>query len=59
MAFLIREAKARFGTRFDVTIGDTLSYESMESIKGRKALTHYLYDAVQQLGEASPAAKAG
>ena len=24
MAFLIREAKARFGTRFDVTIGDTL-----------------------------------
>ena len=58
MAFLIREAKARFGTRFDVTIGDTLSYESLEPIKGRKALTHYLYDAVQQLGEASPA-KAG
>jgi putative hemolysin len=52
MAFLIREAKARFGTRFDVTIGDTLAYESLEGIKGRKALTHYLYDAVQQLAKA-------
>ena len=52
MAFLIREARARFGTRFDVTIGDTLAYESLEEIKGRKALTHYLYDAVQQLDEA-------
>jgi putative hemolysin len=52
MAFLIREAKARFGTRFDVTIGDTLPYESLEGVGGRKALTHYLYDAVQQLGEA-------
>ena len=51
MAFLIREAKARFGTRFDVTIGDTLAYESLEGIKGRKALTHYLYDAVQQLAK--------
>ena len=51
MAFLIREAKARFGTRFDVTIGDTLTYESLEGIKGRKALTHYLYDAVQQLAK--------
>ena len=50
MAFLIREAKARFGTRFDVTIGDTLPYESLEGIGGRKALTRYLYDAVQQLG---------
>ena len=58
MAFLIREAKARFGTRFDVTIGDTLPYKSLEDIEGRKALTDYLYDAVQQLGEASPA-KAG
>ena len=58
MAFLIREAKARFGTRFDVTIGDTLPYESLEDIEGRKALTDYLYDAVQQLGEASPT-KAG
>ena len=52
MAFLIREARARFGTRFNVTIGDTLAYESLEEIKGRKALTHYLYDAVQQLDEA-------
>ena len=52
MAFLIREAKARFGTRFDITIGDTLAYESLEGIKGRKALTHYLYDAVQQLAKA-------
>jgi putative hemolysin len=52
MAFLIREARARFGKRFDVTIGDTLPYESLEGIRGRKALTHYLYDAVQQLGEA-------
>ena len=51
MAFLIREAKARFGTRFDVTIGDTLPYESLEGIGGRKALTRYLYDAVQQLGD--------
>ena len=51
MAFLIREAKARFGTRFDVTIGDTLAYESLEGIKGRQALTHYLYDAVQQLAK--------
>ena len=50
MAFLIREAKARFGTRFDVTIGDTLPYESLEGIGGRKALTRYLYDTVQQLG---------
>ena len=50
MAFLIREAKARFGTRFDVTIGDTLPYDSLEGIGGRKALTHYLYSAVQQLG---------
>ena len=50
MAFLIREAKARFGTRFDVTIGDTLPYESLEGIGGRKALTRYLYGAVQQLG---------
>ena len=50
MAFLIREAKARFGTRFDVTIGDTLPYESLEGIGGRKVLTRYLYDAVQQLG---------
>ena len=50
MAFLIREAKARFGTRFDVTIGDTLPYASLEGIGGRKALTRYLYDAVQQLG---------
>ena len=55
MAFLIREAKARFGTRFDVTIGDTLPYEALEGIKGRKALTHYLYDAVQKLGEAESA----
>ena len=52
MAFLIREARARFGTRFDVTIGDTLPYESLEGIEGRKALTHYLYDAVQKLSEA-------
>ena len=52
MAFLMREAKARFGTRFDVTIGDTLPYEALEGIKGRKALTHYLYDTVQKLGEA-------
>jgi putative hemolysin len=52
MAFLIREAKIRFGTRFDVSIGDTLPYESLEGIGGRKALTHYLYDAVQKLGEA-------
>ena len=51
MAFLIREAKARFGTRFDVTIGDTLPYESLEGIGGRKALTRYLYGAVQQLGQ--------
>ena len=50
MAFLIREAKARFGTRFDVTIGDTLPYESLEGIGGRKALTRYLYGAVQKLG---------
>jgi len=50
MAFLIREAKARFGTRFDVTIGDTLPYESLEGIGGRKVMTRYLYDAVQQLG---------
>ena len=35
MAFLIREAKARFGTRFDVTIGDTLPYDSGRH-KGRK-----------------------
>ena len=52
MAFLVREAKIRFGTRFDVSIGDTLPYESLESIGGRKALTYYLYDAVQKLGEA-------
>jgi putative hemolysin len=52
MAFLIREAKIRFCTRFDVSIGDTLPYESLEGIGGRKALTHYLYDAVQKLGEA-------
>jgi putative hemolysin len=52
MAFLIREAKIRFGTRFDVSIGDTLPYESLEGIGGRKALTHYLYNAVQQLAEA-------
>lgn len=52
MAFLIRETRVRFGTRFNVTIGDTLAYESLEEIKGRKALTHYLYDAVQQLDEA-------
>jgi len=52
MAFLIREAKIRFGTRFDVSIGDTLPYESLEGIGGRKALTHYLYDTVQKLGEA-------
>ena len=51
MAFLIREAKARVGTGFDVTIGDTLAYESLEGIKGRKALTHHLYDAVQQLAK--------
>ncbi len=50
MAFLIREARARF----DVTIGDTLPYESLEGIEGRKALTHYLQDAVQQLSEAQP-----
>ena len=55
MAFLISEAKARFGTRFDVTIGDTLPYEALEGLEGRKALTNYLYDAVQQLGEASSA----
>ncbi|MDA0649684.1 MAG: lysophospholipid acyltransferase family protein [Proteobacteria bacterium] len=55
MALLIREAQARFGTRFDVTIGDTLPYEALEGIKGRKALTHYLYDAVQKLGEAQSA----
>jgi len=52
MAFLVRKAKIRFGTRFDVSIGDTLPYESLESIGGRKALTYYLYDAVQKLGEA-------
>jgi putative hemolysin len=52
MAFLIREAKARFGTRCDVSIGDTPPYESLEAIDGRKALTHSLYDAVQHLGEA-------
>ena len=38
MAFLIREARARF----DVTIGDTLPYKSLEGIEGRKALAHYL-----------------
>ncbi len=38
MAFLVRDARARF----DVTIRDTLPYESFEGIEGRKALTHYL-----------------
>ena len=51
MAFLIREAKARFGTRFDVTIGDTLPYESLEDIEGAKT-GPITGDAVQQLGEA-------
>jgi putative hemolysin len=49
MGMLIHEATNKFGRKVEVTIGEPISWSSIEGIQGRQALTDVLYEKVQSL----------
>lgn len=50
MALLVHEALRMFGQQIDVTIGEPIGWNELESFSGRVALTSHLYGRVQALG---------
>ncbi len=58
MALLIHEARNKFGKTLRVVIGQPIPWSSMRELGGRRQLTDYLYQRVQSLADAAPAAGA-
>lgn len=51
MALLLREAVNKFNNPVDFVVGEPLYWETLEALRSRKALTEYLYQEVQALGD--------
>ena len=55
MTTLIHEARNKMGRRIELTLGEPITYECLEHLPNRKAVTAHLFESVMKLAQARSA----